>query len=231
MTDKRHENLIPQAHALTVDEQSKGGKASGVARRNRKRIKEVADILLALPIKSGDLTDIDDLQTITDDTNTDVITGITVNLIKQALDGDLRAVQLLFTLTGEYSTRYNIHANAEINRDESLIRLEEDMQYHFEFNRPKTAEELQADEELRENSILMFKYYCLCDDRQNGIKTSFEFTSAEQSKAVDLFNTADDELKVAFVRRCYGKEGKHLKETDCVTLFDNVYAQGITKGI
>ena len=97
--------------------------------------------------------------------------------------------------------------------------------------KPKTAEEMQADEELRENSILMFKYYCMCDDRQNGIKPLYDFTSAEQSKAVDLFNTADDELKVAFVRRCYGKDGKYLKETDCVTLFDNVYAQGITKGI
>ena len=226
--NKGHDNLIPQAHILTVGEQSAGGKASGVSRRNRKRIKEVADILLALPINSGDLIDIDDLQTITEDTNTDVITGITISLIKQALDGDLKAIQLLFTLTGEYSTRYNIHANADINRDESLIRLEEEMQYHFEFNRPKTAEELQADEERNENTTLMFKYYCM---REDGNQVARNFTSDEQSKVQDLFNTADDELKVAFVRRCYGKDGKHLKETDCVTLFDNVYAQGITKGI
>lgn len=228
--NKGHENLIPGAHALTVGEQSAGGKASGVARRNRKRVREVADVLLALPISKGDVTDLEQLQTISEDTNTDVITGITIQLIKQALDGDLRAVQLLFTLTGEYSTRYNIHANADINRDESLKRLEEDMQYHFEFNLPKTAEELQAAEELRENSILMFKYYGMCDDRQNGIKSLHNFTSDEQSKAVDLFNTADDELKVAFVRRCYGTNGKHLRTADCISLYDNVYMPSI-KGI
>lgn len=226
--NKGHDNLIPQAHTLTVGEQSAGGKASGVSRRNRKRIKEVADILLALPIKSGDLTDINDLQTITDETNTDVITGITTQLIKQALDGDLRAVQLLFTLTGEYSTRYNIHANAEINDGTSQMYEDYVREYIDNHTYTKTAEELQADEERKENTTLMFKYYCMLDD---GNQVARNFTSAEQSKVVDLFNTADDELKVAFVRRCYGKDGKHLKETDCVTLFDNVYAQGITKGI
>lgn len=39
-------NLIPQAHILTVEEQSKGGKASGEARRRRKTLKE--ELLLML---------------------------------------------------------------------------------------------------------------------------------------------------------------------------------------
>jgi hypothetical protein len=40
------QNLIPQAHKLTVEEQSKGGKASGEARRNKKDLREALEILL-----------------------------------------------------------------------------------------------------------------------------------------------------------------------------------------
>ena len=39
-------NLIPQAHKLTVAEQSAGGKASGEARREKKRLKELAQMIL-----------------------------------------------------------------------------------------------------------------------------------------------------------------------------------------
>lgn len=38
------QNLIPQAHVLTVDEQSKGGTASGEARRKKKELRELAAI-------------------------------------------------------------------------------------------------------------------------------------------------------------------------------------------
>ena len=41
------ENLIPQAHVLTVEEASKGGKNSGEARRKKKTLRETAEIMLA----------------------------------------------------------------------------------------------------------------------------------------------------------------------------------------
>lgn len=40
------QNLIPQAHVLSVEEQSRGGKASGETRRRRKTLKE--ELLLML---------------------------------------------------------------------------------------------------------------------------------------------------------------------------------------
>lgn len=43
------ENLVPQAHVLTVEEQSKGGRASGEARRERKRLKEAIETALEAP--------------------------------------------------------------------------------------------------------------------------------------------------------------------------------------
>lgn len=45
----REDNLIPQAHVLTVDEQSMGGKASAVARREKKLMRERLEVALELP--------------------------------------------------------------------------------------------------------------------------------------------------------------------------------------
>lgn len=45
------DNLIPQAHELTLEEQSAGGKASGEARRQKKSLREKAKLLMSLSIK------------------------------------------------------------------------------------------------------------------------------------------------------------------------------------
>lgn len=45
------QNLIPQAHKLTVEEASKGGKASGEARRKKREIREMLEEYLAMPAK------------------------------------------------------------------------------------------------------------------------------------------------------------------------------------
>ncbi len=45
------QNLIPAAHKLTVEEASKGGKASGEARRRKREIREMLEEYLAMPAK------------------------------------------------------------------------------------------------------------------------------------------------------------------------------------
>ena len=50
MARNKEDNLIPQAHTLTVDEQSAGGKASGEARRKKKSMRELAKIVNSLPL-------------------------------------------------------------------------------------------------------------------------------------------------------------------------------------
>lgn len=71
------ENLIPQAHKLTVEEQSKGGKASGISRNFRgalkKRLKDTPEAM----------------DTIID------------SLIQQAESGNVKAVECLIDLNGE----------------------------------------------------------------------------------------------------------------------------------
>ena len=46
MEDKRHKNLIPQAHVLTVEDQSKGGRASVQARKRKKDMRELMKMML-----------------------------------------------------------------------------------------------------------------------------------------------------------------------------------------
>lgn len=47
------QNLIPGQHKLTVEEQSRGGVASGAARRRKRALKEAADLYMALPVMDG----------------------------------------------------------------------------------------------------------------------------------------------------------------------------------
>lgn len=47
------QNLKPGEYKLTLEEQKKGGIASGEARRKRKAIKDQMELLLSLPIKNS----------------------------------------------------------------------------------------------------------------------------------------------------------------------------------
>ena len=51
------ENLIPQAHTLTVEEASRGGKKSGEARRRAKTTRELANLIANSPIKNKKIKD------------------------------------------------------------------------------------------------------------------------------------------------------------------------------
>ena len=78
------ENRIPQAHKLTVEEQSKGGKASGISRNFRgalkKRLKDTPE----------------DMDKIID------------SLIQQAESGNVKAVECLIDLNGESVQRESL---------------------------------------------------------------------------------------------------------------------------
>lgn len=74
------QNLIPQAHVLSVEEQSKGGKASGESRRARKTLKEELLLLLS----EGDTQK-----------------TVSVALLKKAMDGDTKAFEVLRDTIGE----------------------------------------------------------------------------------------------------------------------------------
>lgn len=73
------QNLIPQAHTLTVEEASKGGKASGEARRKKRELRDALQELLDREYK---------------DANGNVADGTAIlaaQLFKKAQKGDVHA--------------------------------------------------------------------------------------------------------------------------------------------
>lgn len=84
-------NLRPQAHKLTLEDQSKGGKASVAKRRERKSIREAILLLLNEPIKDRDGKDTGKI------TQDAMIAGV----MKRAIAGDVRAAEFIRDTIGE----------------------------------------------------------------------------------------------------------------------------------
>ena len=83
------ENLKPQAHKLTVEEASKGGKKSGETRRRRKAFAEAFNVLL-----EREFTD-------HNGSSMQGVDAIAAKVFRQAMDGDMKAVQFLRGTVGE----------------------------------------------------------------------------------------------------------------------------------
>ncbi len=83
------QNLRPGEHKLTKEEQSAGGKASGEARRRKKLMREAFEDLLSRDYHdaSGKTLDGTDL--------------LTLKVFKQAMDGDLKAFEIIRDTTGQ----------------------------------------------------------------------------------------------------------------------------------
>lgn len=83
------QNLRPAAHKLTQEEASRGGKKSGETRRRRKAFAEAFNLLLEREFT---------------DHNGNSMQGVDVvaaKVFRQAMDGDMKAVQFLRDTVGE----------------------------------------------------------------------------------------------------------------------------------
>lgn len=91
------QNLVPQAHVLTVEEQSKGGIASGEARRKQRTLKEIGDMIGKLPMKSQKNIELLKKAGLEDE---DMIrdVGMMFRLAVNAENGDPRSIELLAKL-------------------------------------------------------------------------------------------------------------------------------------
>lgn len=82
-------NLIPQAHKLTDEEVSKGGKNSGEARRRKRDLRQALEILLEKEYKTG---------------KGETVTGteaITAKLFEQAMKGNIKAFETIRDSVGQ----------------------------------------------------------------------------------------------------------------------------------
>lgn len=83
------QNLIPQAHKLTVEEQSQGGKASAEARRRKRDLRLALEALLEKEFKGK---------------NNELLSGAEALAVKQfekALKGDTKAFEVIRDTAGQ----------------------------------------------------------------------------------------------------------------------------------
>lgn len=92
MTRKGSDNLKPQNTRTKAEQRriaSAGGRASGVARREKKSLRQRLELLLAVKAEGADM---------------DTAEAVTVALIEKALSGDVRAYEVIRDTIGEKPT-------------------------------------------------------------------------------------------------------------------------------
>lgn len=87
------DNLIPQAHVLTVEEQSAGGKASVEARRRKKDLRIALETLLEKDFTVKDKSGKEKTVSGTE--------AITTKLFEQAMKGNIRAFETIRDTVGQ----------------------------------------------------------------------------------------------------------------------------------
>lgn len=116
MADKNN-NLIPQAHILTLEEQSAGGKASGEARKQKKLIKDNIELLLSLPIKNAKTKD--QLKALgIDDNEMNNQMALVIAMYQKAIKGDVSAFNTLRDTLGQKPVEKTEIAQAPIINDD-----------------------------------------------------------------------------------------------------------------
>jgi hypothetical protein len=75
----------------------KAGKASGVARREKKALKETLEMLLRMPVEDGSLDDIDKIKSFgaLNGKNVSVQEAVVMSAIQKALNGDIKAFKAI----------------------------------------------------------------------------------------------------------------------------------------
>ena len=85
-----NENLIPQAHTLTVEEQTKGGVESGKSRREQKTLRKCLEVLLAAKTQDKKTLKVLEAAGVPVDEAT-MKYSVTFGLVKAAISGDVKA--------------------------------------------------------------------------------------------------------------------------------------------
>lgn len=109
------QNLIPQAHVLSVEEQSKGGKASGETRRKRKALRDSMNMLLEKQPSTKEYNKLIEAGFDPEDIDNSLV--ITMALFKEAAKGNVKAIKELRNLIGEDKP----DADAEYTKVDELI--------------------------------------------------------------------------------------------------------------
>lgn len=102
----RPENLIKNSDRTPEElkaQTSRAGKASVAARRRKKTMRELAEIIGSMPQRGGNIDDIANVESLADikDKNLTALTGVVLKLYQRAMQGNVRAAEQLMNLLGE----------------------------------------------------------------------------------------------------------------------------------
>lgn len=113
-------NLIPGAHSLTVEEQSRGGKKSGESRRRKRDMKACMQLLLSLPAPEGDYKTLSDMGINVEEFPEDITNMLVVNaaILKAAKAGDIQAIRELRSII-----RDDDYMKHKIKMDKERLKL------------------------------------------------------------------------------------------------------------
>lgn len=122
-------NLIPQSERTKEEQREiarKGGIASGKARRAKKTMRETAEILLSLALKSGKETDIEAAKSFTalSGKNITVQEAIVLKQVQAALKGDRAAAKFVRDISGQ-KPKEQVQLAGEINNPFAGLTTEE----------------------------------------------------------------------------------------------------------
>lgn len=121
------QNLVPNSERTAEERQkiaSAGGRASGVARRRKRSLREAADLYLSLPVadrKSWNKIAREGVDPEDIDNQMAMIIGLT----QQAMKGDAKAAKVIVDLIGEAPNNGN--GMPEIEDDEITKAIKEDL--------------------------------------------------------------------------------------------------------
>lgn len=113
------ENLIPNSERTPSERRanaSKAGKASGKARRAKRTMREVANLVLDMSVSDGKKVDVKSIKSLAEVSgkNIKVQDALVLTLVKNALAGNIKALQMLIELT-EQSSQAGATADDELS--------------------------------------------------------------------------------------------------------------------
>lgn len=90
-------------HKLTAEELRKGGQNSGKARKQKKAMKDIVELVLQMPLKEGKETSVESIKSLAsaNGKNISVQEALVLKLTQKALKGDIKALRLLLEMAGQ----------------------------------------------------------------------------------------------------------------------------------
>lgn len=115
------DNLIPQAHTLTLEEQSAGGKASVEARRRKKAMREWVELFGSKPIKVQNADGSNE--------DTDYNGAVVANIYRKAIvEGDMKAAEMVAKMNGIFEDKIKLEGDMRsvqvvVNDEDTAAKL------------------------------------------------------------------------------------------------------------